>query len=79
MKQKKKKKEIELRKNLIKETIKKDNQQILTKTKETTSEKIFFEIPPTPQSSPTTETLANLLSNQQQMRSSKRNKKPYDK
>ena len=68
-----------MRKNLIKETIKKDNQQILTKTKETTSEKIFFEIPPTPQSSPTTETLANLLSNQQQMRSSKRNKKPYDK
>ena len=65
--------------NLFKETIKKDNQQFLTKTEETTSEKTFFEIPPTPQSSPTIETLANLLSNQQQMRSSKRNKKPYNK
>ena len=65
--------------NLIKETIKKDNQQSLTKAEETTSEKTFFEIPLTPQSSPMTETLANLLSNQQQMRSSRRNKKPYDK
>ena len=65
-------------KNLIKETTKKDNQQFLTKTEETTSEKTFFEIPPTLQSSPT-ETLADLLSNQQQWRSSKRNKKPYDK
>ena len=45
--------------NLIKETIKKDNQQFLTKTEETTSEKTFFEIPPTPHSSPT-ETLADL-------------------
>ena len=65
--------------NLIKETIKKDNQQFLTKTEETTSEKTFSEIPPTPQSSPTTKTLANLLSNQQQVKLSKRNKKPYDK
>ena len=54
--------------NLIKETIKKDNQQFLTETEETTSEKTFFEIPPTPQSLPT-ETLADLLSNQQQWRS----------
>ena len=64
--------------NLIKETIKKDNQQFLTKTEETTSGKTFFEIPPTPQSSPS-ETLPDLLSNQQQWRASKRNKKPYDK
>ena len=64
--------------NLIKETIKKYNQQFLTKTEEMTSEKTFFEIPPTTQSSPT-ETLADLLSNQQQWRSSKRNKKPCDK
>ena len=63
--------------NLIKETIKKDNQQFLTKTEET-SEKTFFEIP----STPTTETLTNLLSstNQQQRRSKRLvNKKPYDK
>ena len=63
--------------NLI-EKIKKDNQQFLTKTEETTSEKTFFEIPLTPQSSPT-ETLADLLSNQQQWRSLKHNKKPYNK
>ena len=63
--------------NLI-EKIRKDNQQFLTKTEETTSEKTFFEIPPTLQSSPT-ETLADLLSNQQQWRSSKHNKKPYNK
>ena len=34
--------------NDINETIKKDNQQFLTKAKETTSEKTFFEIPVTP-------------------------------
>ena len=34
--------------NLIKETTEKDNQQFLTETEETTSEKTFFEIPPTP-------------------------------
>ena len=61
----------------INETIKKDNQQFLTKIKETTSEKTFFEIPATPASSPTTNTLTNLFS-----RRSKQllvNKKPYDK
>ena len=61
----------------INETIKKDNQQFLTKTKETTSEKTFFEIPATPASSPTSNTLTNLFS-----RRSKQhlvNKKPYGK
>ena len=48
--------------NNINETIKKDNQQFLTKTKETTSEKTFFEIPATPSSSPTSNTLTNLFS-----------------
>ena len=59
--------------NDINETIKKDNQQFLTKTKETTSEKTFFEIPATL----TSNTLTNLFS-----RRSKQcllNKKPYDK
>ena len=63
--------------NDINETIKKDNQQFLTKIKETTSEKTFFEIPATPASSPTSNTLTNLFS-----RRSKQhfvNKKPYDK
>ena len=63
--------------NDINETIKKDNQQFLTKTKETTSEKTFFEIPMTPASSPTSNTLTDLFS-----RRSKQhlvNKKPYDK
>ena len=63
--------------NDINETIKKDNQQFLTKTKETTSEKTFFEIPVTPASSPTSNTFTNLFS-----RRSKQhlvNKKPYDK
>ena len=63
--------------NDINKTIKKDNQQFLTKTKETTSEKTFFEIPATPASSPTSNTLTNLFS-----RKSKQhlvNKKPYDK
>ena len=61
----------------INETIKKDNQQFLTKTKKTTSEKTFFEIPATPASSPMSNTLTNFFS-----RRSKQhlvNKKPYDK
>ena len=63
--------------NDINETIKKDNQQFLTKTKETTSEKTIFEIPAASASSPTSNTLTNLFS-----RRSKQclvNKKPYDK
>ena len=63
--------------NNINETIKKDHQQFLTKTKETTSEKTFFEIPATPASSPTSNTLTNLFS-----RRSKQclvNRIPYDK
>ena len=62
--------------NDINETIKKDNQQFLTKLKEMTSE-TFFEIPATPALSPTSNTLTNLFS-----RRSKRclvNKKPHDK
>ena len=63
--------------NNINETMKKDNQQFLTKIKETTSEKTFFEMPATPALSPTSNTLTNLFS-----RRSKQclvNKKPYDK
>ena len=63
--------------NDINETIKKDNQQFLTKIKETTSEKTFFEMPAKPALSPTSNTLTNLFS-----RRSKQclvNKKPYDK
>ena len=63
--------------NDINETIKKDNQQFLTKTKEKTSEKTFFEIPVTPASSPTNNTLPNLLSSRSKQRLV--NKKPYDK
>ena len=48
--------------NDINETIKEDNQQFLTKTKEATSEETFFEIPVTPASSPTSNTLSNLFS-----------------
>ena len=61
----------------INETIKKDNQQFLTKTKETTSEKTFFEIPATPASSPTSNTLTNLFSRRSKQRLV--NKKPCDK
>ena len=63
--------------NDINETIKKDNQQFLTKTKETTSEKTFFEIPVTPASSPMSNTLTNLFSRRLKQRLV--NKKPYDK
>ena len=63
--------------NDINETIKKDNQQFLTKTKETTSEKTIFEIPATPASSPTSNTLTNLFSRRSKQRLV--NKKPYDK
>ena len=56
--------------NDINETIKKENQQ-------TTSEKIFFEIPATPASSPTSNTLTNLFSRRSKQRLV--NKKPYDK
>ena len=63
--------------NDINETIKKDNQQFLTKTKETTSEKSFFEIPTTPASSPRSNTLTNLFSRRSKQRLV--NKKPYDK
>ena len=63
--------------NDINETIKKDNQKFLTKTKETTSEKTFFEIPATPASSPTSNTLTNLFSRRSKQRLV--NKKPYDK
>ena len=60
----------------INETIKKDNQQFLTKTKETTPEKTFFEIPATPASSPTSNTLTNLFSRRSIQRLV--NKRPHD-
>ena len=63
--------------NDINEAIKKDNQQFLTKAKETTSEKTFFEIPATSASSPTGNTLTNLFSRRTKQRLV--NKKPYDK
>ena len=62
--------------NDINEAIKKDNQQFLTKAKETTSEKIFFEIPATSASSPTGNMLTNLFSRRTKQRLV--NKKPYD-
>ena len=63
--------------NDINETIKKDNQQLLRKIKETTSEKTFFEISAAPASSPTSNTLTNLFSRRSKQRLV--NKKPYDK
>ena len=63
--------------NDIIETIKKDSQQFLTKTKETTSEKTFFEISATPALSPTSNTLTNLFSRRSKQRLV--NKKSYDK
>ena len=63
--------------NDINETIKKDNQQLLRKIKETTSEKTFFEISATPASSPTSNTLTNLFSRRSKQRLV--NKKPYNK
>ena len=60
--------------NDINETIKKDNQQFLTKSKKTTSEKTFFEIPATLVSSQTSNRLTNLFSKRSKQRLVKKNR-----